>query len=247
MKFDERPASLVCGGPSSQGSSASLGSAIEDLLSDSRDTGASLTSVKADARFAFVEAGTPVPSLTQFSLGTQEYPDRSTTLVIEVAALDGGQPLQLTGPGIRDTATITPKGLPETFLRQWSDNREIFPRGVDVIYDNVGGKILNDMLACIATNARVVICGGISRYETGSLPAGPENYFNLVFRRGTMAGFIVLDWASEFPQIRKRLEGFVQDGRLRYQEDIQHGFENAPETLKRLFAGKNRGKQMLKL
>ncbi|QUL37406.1 NADP-dependent oxidoreductase [Erythrobacter sp. JK5] len=121
------------------------------------------------------------------------------------------------------------------------------PRGVDVIYDNVGGTILNDMLANIATGARVVICGGISRYETGSLPAGPENYFNLVFRRGTMAGFIVLDWAAEFPAIRKRLEGFVQDGRLRYQEDIQQGFENAPDTLQRLFTGKNRGKQMLKL
>ncbi len=125
--------------------------------------------------------------------------------------------------------------------------KEHCPRGVDVIYDNVGGSILNDMLANIATGARVVICGGISRYETGQLPAGPENYFNLVFRRGTMAGFIVLDWANEFPGIRKRLEGFVQDGRLKYQEDIQEGFENAPETLQRLFTGKNRGKQMLKL
>lgn len=125
--------------------------------------------------------------------------------------------------------------------------KEHCPRGVDVIYDNVGGSILNDMLANIATGARVVICGGISRYETGNLPAGPENYFNLVFRRGTMAGFIVLDWASEFPALRKRLEGFVQDGRLKYQEDIQQGFENAPETLQRLFTGKNRGKQMLKL
>ena len=125
--------------------------------------------------------------------------------------------------------------------------KEHCPRGVDVIYDNVGGPILNDMLSQIATGARVVICGGISRYETGQLPAGPENYFNLVFRRGTMAGFIVLDWANEFPGIRKRLEGFVKDGSLAYQEDIQEGFENAPDTLQRLFTGKNRGKQMLKL
>ncbi len=96
-------------------------------------TGASLTSTKSDAKFAFVEAGAPFPSLAQFALGTQEYPDRSTTLVIEVAALEGGRPLQLTGPGIRDTATIAPKGLPETFLRQWADNRALFPRGVDVV------------------------------------------------------------------------------------------------------------------
>lgn len=121
------------------------------------------------------------------------------------------------------------------------------PQGVDVIFDNVGGAILDDMLAHIATNARVVICGGISRYETGSMPAGPQNYFNLIFRRATMTGFIVLDWAAEFPQIRKRLAGFVKEGRLAYREDIQHGFENAPEAMQRLFSGANRGKQMLKL
>ncbi len=125
--------------------------------------------------------------------------------------------------------------------------KEQCPRGVDVIYDNVGGTILDDMLANIATGARVVICGGISRYESGGMPTGPGNYFNLIFRRASMAGFIVLDWAAEFPAIRKRLEGFVADGRLKYQEDIQHGFEHAPETLQRLFTGKNRGKQMLKL
>jgi NADPH-dependent curcumin reductase CurA len=125
--------------------------------------------------------------------------------------------------------------------------KELAPGGVDVIFDNVGGKILNDMLAHIATGARVVICGGISRYETGSLPAGPENYFNLVFRRASMAGFIVIDWASEFPAIRKRMAALVHDGRLAYREDVQHGFENAPATLKRLFSGANRGKQLLKL
>ena len=103
------------------------------------------------------------------------------------------------------------------------------------------------MLSHIATGARVVICGGISRYETGTLPAGPENYFNLVFRRARMEGFIVIDWMSEFPAIRKRMAALISDGRLKYREDIQHGFENAPDTLKRLFTGANKGKQLLKL
>ena len=52
---------------------------------------------------------------------------------------------------------------------------------------------------------------------------------------------------SEFPAIRQRLERFIADGRLPYREDIQHGFENAPDTLKRLFSGANRGQQMLEL
>ena len=125
--------------------------------------------------------------------------------------------------------------------------KELAPKGVDVIFDNVGGKILNDMLGQIATGARVIICGGISRYETGTLPAGPQNYFNLVFRRASMTGFIVMDWAAEFPQIRKRIADLVHSGRLVYREDVQHGFENAPATLQRLFSGSNRGKQILAL
>jgi NADPH-dependent curcumin reductase CurA len=125
--------------------------------------------------------------------------------------------------------------------------KEYAPGGVDVIFDNVGGAILNDMLGQIAMNARVVICGGISRYEKGTLPAGPENYFNLVFMRGTMAGFIVLDWLPEFPAIRKRLAEMVNAGKITYREDIQEGFENAPATLQRLFVGANRGKQMLRV
>jgi len=121
------------------------------------------------------------------------------------------------------------------------------PGGAEVVYDNVGGRILNAMLGHIATGARVVICGGISRNETGGLPEGPKNYFNLVFRRASMTGFIVLDWAAEFPAIRARLERLVLDGRLTFREDVQHGFENAPSTLKRLFSGQNRGKQLLHL
>ena len=125
--------------------------------------------------------------------------------------------------------------------------KALAPGGANVIFDNVGGTILNDMLSHIATGARIVICGGISRYETGTLPAGPENYFNLVFRRARMEGFIVIDWMSEFLAIRKRMAALINAGHLKYREDIQHGFENAPDTLKRLFTGANKGKQLLKL
>jgi NADPH-dependent curcumin reductase CurA len=125
--------------------------------------------------------------------------------------------------------------------------KELAPKGADVVFDNVGGPILNAMLGQIATGARVVICGGISRYELGQMPAGPQNYFNLVFRRASMHGFIVIDWVAEFPAIRQRIAALVADGRLAWRVDEQHGFENAPETLMRLFAGANRGKQVLKL
>ncbi|QJB70161.1 NADP-dependent oxidoreductase [Parasphingorhabdus halotolerans] len=125
--------------------------------------------------------------------------------------------------------------------------KELCDQSINVFFDNVGGKILNDALAHIAMNARIAICGGISRYETGNLPAGPENYFNLIFKRASMSGFIVSDYASEFPEARKRLRQWISEGKITYKEDIQQGFDNIPNTLKRLFSGQNFGKQMLKL
>lgn len=125
--------------------------------------------------------------------------------------------------------------------------REHAKGGIDVLWDNVGGTILNDLLGEIAMHARVVICGGISRYQVGQMPAGPENYFNLVFKRATMEGFILTDFAADFPIGRRRMATWVRDGRLKFKEDVQVGLENAPGTLMRLFEGANFGKQLLKV
>ena len=96
-------------------------------------TGAPLTAEKAEARFAFIEAGTALSTFGLFAAGTQEYPDRSTTVVIELADLEGGRRLALMGPGIQSVTEIAPVGLPETFLRLWTENRALFPRGIDIV------------------------------------------------------------------------------------------------------------------
>ena len=96
-------------------------------------SGAPITREKAEARFAFIEAGTALPSFGLFASGTQEYPDRSATLVIEVAAFDDGKALTLSGPGIAATRDMRVKGLPDGFTGQWTMNRALFPRGVDVV------------------------------------------------------------------------------------------------------------------
>ena len=125
--------------------------------------------------------------------------------------------------------------------------KELCPGGINVMYDNVGGTVLNDCLGEIAMKARVVICGGISRYELGQLPAGPQNYFNLVFKRATMEGFIVLDYTDQFPMASKRIAKWIAEGKIKYKEDMQEGLENAPKTLMRLFEGANFGKQLLQV
>ena len=96
-------------------------------------TGATIVPEPAKAVFAFATNADELPALDQFNLGTQEYPDRSTTIVLAVTALSGGDELIITGPGIKDHGHIGPVGLPKDFIAQWSYNRELFPRGIDLL------------------------------------------------------------------------------------------------------------------
>ena len=114
-------------------------------------TGAPITREKSEARFAFAESGASFASFGLFALGSQEYPDRSTTIILEVASLDKGPALTLSGPGIRDSAMIAPLGLPDIFLRQWADNRALFPRGVDVLL-TTGRQMLGLPRTCKITS-----------------------------------------------------------------------------------------------
>ena len=125
--------------------------------------------------------------------------------------------------------------------------KELCPDGLNIFFDNVGGDILDAALANLALRARIVLCGGISRYNEEQLPPGPRNYFALIIQRARMEGFILTDYASRFGEAIPELAGWVASGQIAYQEDIQEGFENAPKTFLRLFAGKNIGKQLLKL
>jgi len=130
--------------------------------------------------------------------------------------------------------------------------REHCPRGIDVMWDNVGGEILNDCLARLAVGARVVICGGISRYNADprdpeQMPPGPRNYFNVVFTGATIQGFLLPHHEREFPAAEARLLDWVRSGAIKYKEDIRDGFENAPAALMALFGGGNFGKQLVKV
>ena len=96
-------------------------------------TGAPVVLQPGKAMFAFATSADELPRLDQFGLGTQEYPDRSTTIVLAVSALTGGPELIIRGPGIKDHGHISPVGLPGDFVAQWAVNRELFPRGIDLL------------------------------------------------------------------------------------------------------------------
>jgi NADPH-dependent curcumin reductase CurA len=127
--------------------------------------------------------------------------------------------------------------------------REAAPKGVNVVFENVGGEILDAALANLALNARVVLCGGISSYNDTAEHRSPglRNYMNLTLMRGRMEGFIILDFAKRYGEGVAELARLMAAGKLKTAEDIAHGFENCPATLRRLFEGKNFGKQLLKV
>ena len=127
--------------------------------------------------------------------------------------------------------------------------RELAPKGVNVVFENVGGAILDAALGNLAQRARVVLCGGISSYNAASADEieGLKNYMALTVTRSRMEGFIVLDYAPRFAEGVKALAGWIAEGRIKSAEDVQTGLENAPATLRRLFEGKNFGKQLLRL
>ena len=96
-------------------------------------TGAAIVSEPQAAAFALVCDPTKLPALSHFSAGTAAYPDRSATLILCLPALRGGERLQLTGPGIETTASVSPCGLPDSFLEDWANNRGLYPRGIDML------------------------------------------------------------------------------------------------------------------
>lgn len=96
-------------------------------------TGAPIVTEKQAARLALIGDAANCPDFADFSTGTADYPDRSTTVLLQVKSLLTGDAMTLRGPGIEDTRCLRADPLPSGFLRIWADNREGFPCGIDLL------------------------------------------------------------------------------------------------------------------
>lgn len=123
---------------------------------------------------------------------------------------------------------------------------ELCPEGINVYFDNVGGNILDVCLDRLAIHARVVLCGGISHYNLESKSPGPSNYFNLVFRRSMMQGFLLSDYTPQFDEARDQLRSWHSSGQLIQRSTVIDGFTSLPDALVKLFDGYNVGKMMVR-
>ena len=200
------------------------------------------------AYFGLLRIGRPEPGDTIVVSGAA---GAVGSMVVQIARILGGRVIGIAG-GPEKCNWLTDELGCAGAIDYKSENikrrlTELCPAGIDVFFDNVGGEALNAALARIASHARVVICGGISRYSQDTLPPGPANYFNIVFRQATIEGFLLSGYEKEYGVARQRITDWIRSGDIVYKEDIQHGFENIPATLLRLFSGKNFGKQLLKV
>ena len=200
------------------------------------------------AYFGMLELGKPKAGETVVVSGAA---GATGSVAGQIAKLQGARVIGIAG-GPSKCAWLTKEAHFDAAIDYKHDDvaaklRELCPKGIDVYFDNVGGEILDAVLGQIAMRARVVLCGGISGYNEATPPPGPRNLMNLVIQRGRMEGFIVIDYAARFGEGVAKLSEWVQSRALVHQEDMQHGLENAPRTLLRLFTGANTGKQILKL
>jgi NADPH-dependent curcumin reductase CurA len=125
--------------------------------------------------------------------------------------------------------------------------RQHCPQGVDVYFDNVGGDILDAVLARINLKARIVICGAISQYNNTTPVRGPANYLSLLVNRARMEGMVVFDYAARYPEGVQRLGAWLRTGAIKSREHVVEGLDHFPDALAMLFEGKNFGKLVLKV
>lgn len=120
------------------------------------------------------------------------------------------------------------------------------PKGIDVYFENVGGRVQQAAFSLLNPFARVIMCGMVSQYNEAELPAGPNLGF-VVGKRILIQGMIVSDKPDRFAEWRKLAKPWVTDGSLRYREDVVEGLENAPDALAGILGGRNFGKLLVRV
>ncbi|WP_417269214.1 NADP-dependent oxidoreductase [Celeribacter sp.] len=126
------------------------------------------------------------------------------------------------------------------------------PDGIDVYFENVGGKVLDAVIPLLNPNARVPVCGLISQYNATALPDGPDrmNWLmgQILRKKIKMQGFIIFDdFDHLYPEFAKEMGAWIESGKIQYREEIIDGLENALEAFIGLLNGENFGKRVIRV
>jgi NADPH-dependent curcumin reductase CurA len=124
-------------------------------------------------------------------------------------------------------------------------------QGIDVYYDNVGGKVFAAAFELLNVAARVPVCGLVSHYNDTAPPPGPDSLPKIMrgvlTRRLTIQGFIIFDHQRRWKDFHDDMSGWIRDGHVKYREDFVDGLENAPSAFRGLLEGRNFGKLIVRV
>jgi NADPH-dependent curcumin reductase CurA len=126
------------------------------------------------------------------------------------------------------------------------------PKGIDVYYENVGGKVFDAVLPLLNTGARVPVCGVVAQYNSTHLPDGPDRLplllDTILKKRMRMQGFIIFnDYGHRYDEFARDMSAWYAEGKIKYRERIVQGLENAPEAFIGLLEGRNFGKLVVQV
>ncbi|MBK0078414.1 MULTISPECIES: NADP-dependent oxidoreductase [Kosakonia] len=126
------------------------------------------------------------------------------------------------------------------------------PQGIDIYYENVGGKVFDAVLPLLNTSARIPLCGLVSGYNATDLPEGPDRVpllmATILKKRIRLQGFIIMqDYGHRLHEFQQEMASWLKQDRIHYREQVTEGLEQAPEAFIGLLEGKNFGKVVVKI
>ncbi|MEH6449737.1 MAG: NADP-dependent oxidoreductase [Oleispira sp.] len=178
------------------------------------------------------------------------------SLVGQIAKLKGCKVVGIAGGEEKCRSAVEELGF-DICLDHKSENlaaqlAEACDGGIDVYFENVGGKVFDAVLPLLNSCARIPLCGMISQYNATELPPGPDRMFalmgNLLVKRIKMQGFIVFDdYGHRYDEFSQDMSQWLKDGKIKYREDLVTGLENTVESFIGLLEGKNFGKLVMRV
>lgn len=174
------------------------------------------------------------------------------SVVCQIAGIKGCRVIGSAGSEKKVSWLLNEAGVDAAFNYRDSDDLvaelgKHCPAGIDVYFENVGGKHLEAALEHMNPCGRIALCGMISQYNSTRPGPGPRNLFYVTTKRLTVQGFIVSDHLQRREEFTADMGRWIEEGRIKWKETVVEGIENAPRAFMGLFKGENFGKMIVRL
>lgn len=202
------------------------------------------------AYFGLLEIGKPQPGETVVVSGAA---GAVGSIAGQIAKIKGCRAVGIAGADDKVAYLTGELGFDAAFNYKAVDDyyaklKELCPNGIDVYFDNVGGAITDAVFRLINTKARISICGQISQYNLEKVELAPRLILtSLLVKQARAEGFLVFQFTDKYPEALRQMAQWLNEGKLKYAEDIEEGIENTPGAFLAMLKGRNTGKQLVKV